>query len=189
MHDFLHDEAFTIGAVVRWGQQLIDAVRPDIAWSRPQGCHAKVMITLKEWRIGMADSSQASVEKRLRDHGVNPTPQRVEIGLLLLTRPRHMSADQILVDLRAAGSGISKATVYNTLNLFSEKGIAREVAVDPKRLVYDSTVSVHHHFFNVDTGELTDIDSESLEIKGLPELPHGTVAESVELIIRVRGKT
>ena len=136
----------------------------------------------------MVRSRQADVEKKLLDHGVNPTPQRIEIGMLLLARPRHMSADQILVCLREAGSRISKATVYNTLNLFSEKGIVREVAVDPKRLVYDSTVSVHHHFFNVDTGELTDIDSDSLEIRGLPDLPDGTVAESVELIVRVRGR-
>lgn len=131
--------------------------------------------------------SQADVEKILNDRGVKPTPQRIEIGLLLLTRPRHMSADQIINDLRAAGSQVSKATVYNTLNLFSQKGIVREVAVDPKHLVYDSTTDVHHHFFNTDTGELIDIDSDALEIKGLPELPEGTRAESVELIVRISG--
>ena len=131
--------------------------------------------------------SQASIEKTLRDHGVKPTPQRIEIGMLLLARPRHMSADQILNDLRAAGSHVSKATVYNTLNLFSRNGIVREVTIDPKHLVYDSTTSVHHHFFNVETGELIDIDSDSLEIKGLPDLPDGLQTESVELIVRVRG--
>lgn len=131
--------------------------------------------------------TQAAVEEKLRSHGVKPTPQRVEIGMLLLTRPRHMSADQILGDLRAAGSRVSKATVYNTLNLFSRQGIVREVAVDPTHLVYDSTTATHHHFFNVDTGELTDIDADALEINGLPELPDGTRAESVELIVRVRN--
>lgn len=135
----------------------------------------------------MAMKSELAVEQKLRAHGVKPTPQRIEIGMLLLTRPRHMSADQILNDLRAAGSQVSKATVYNTLNLFSRKGIVREVAVDPKHLVYDSTTDVHHHFFNVDTGELIDIDSDTLEIKGLPKLPEGTLAESVELIVRVRS--
>ena len=130
---------------------------------------------------------QAAVEERLRRHGIKPTPQRVEIGMLLLTRPRHMSAEQILGDLRAAGSRVSKATVYNTLNLFSRQGIVREVAVDPTHLVYDSTTAPHHHFFNVDTGELTDIDSDALEINGLPDLPDGTCAESVELIVRVRN--
>jgi len=133
-------------------------------------------------------NSAGIIEKTLREHGVKPTPQRIAIGTLLLTRPRHMSAERILGDLRAAGSQISKATVYNTLNLFSEKGIVREVAVDPKHIVYDSTTAVHHHFFNVDTGELIDIDADGLEIRGLPDLPAGTTAESVELIVRVRGQ-
>jgi len=131
---------------------------------------------------------QSLIEQQLRAHGIKPTPQRLEIGRLLLTRPRHMSAEQILIDLRATGSAVSKATVYNTLNLFAEKGIVREVAVDPKHLVYDSTIGPHHHFFNVDTGQLTDIDADSLEIKGLPTPPDGTEAESVELIVRVRNR-
>jgi Fur family iron response transcriptional regulator len=131
--------------------------------------------------------TQVKVEQKLRAHGVKPTPQRIEIGALLLARPRHMSADQILSALRASGSRVSKATVYNTLNLFSRQGIVREVAVDPTHLVYDSTTAAHHHFFNIDTGELTDIDSDALEINGLPDLPAGTRAESVELIVRVRN--
>jgi len=131
---------------------------------------------------------QPSIERKLREHGIKPTPQRVEIGQLLLTRPRHMSADQILHDLRATGSAVSKATVYNTLNLFAEKGIVREVAVDPKHLVYDSTTGPHHHFFNVDTGQLLDIEADALEIKGLPTPPEGTEAGSVELIVRVRNR-
>ena len=99
-----------------------------------------------------------------------------------------MSADQILNRLRDSGSRVSKATVYNTLHLFSQKGIVRELAVDPGHLVYDSTTTFHHHFFNADSGELVDIDPDGLEISGLPELPPDTQAESVELIIRVRNK-
>ena len=133
-------------------------------------------------------NSSAVVEKKLHEHGINPTPQRVEIGMLLLARPRHMSADQILTDLRATGSRVSKATVYNTLKLFSDTGMVREVAVDPTHLVYDSTTEVHHHFFNVDTGELTDIELDVFKINDLPELPHGTFTESVEVIVRVRSK-
>ncbi len=133
------------------------------------------------------ESVSQSIENQLRVHGVKPTPQRIEIGRVLLSRPCHLSADDILLALRAAGSEVSKATVYNTLNLFSEKGIVREVAVDPTHLVYDSTTSLHHHFFNEDTGELVDIDADALEIKGLPSLPEGTVTESVELIVRVRN--
>jgi Fur family iron response transcriptional regulator len=131
---------------------------------------------------------RAHVEATLRQHRVKPTPQRIEIGMLLLARPCHLSADHILQALRGEGSAVSKATVYNTLNLFSRHGIVREVAVDPSHLVYDSTTTVHHHFYNEDTGELTDIDAEEVKLHRLPRLPDGTRAESVELLIRVRRK-
>ena len=129
------------------------------------------------------------VEAKLRASGVKPTNQRIEIGMLLFASPRHMSADQIIGDLRAAGSRVSKATVYNTLNLFSEHGLAREVSVDPARQFYDSTTTPHHHFYNVDTGELTDIGLDELQFSRLPDLPAGTEAHDIEVIVRVRNRT
>jgi Fur family iron response transcriptional regulator len=130
----------------------------------------------------------AEVDAKLRAHGVKPTPQRVEVGMLLLAGPCHVSADQILQSLRRSGSRISKATVYNTLKVFSRAGIIQEVAVDPSRLVYDSTATRHHHFLNEDTGELLDIDPADIELARLPRLPEGTEASSVEVIIRVRRR-
>lgn len=132
------------------------------------------------------DSLRADVEAALRARRVQPTPQRIEVGLLLLAGPCHLSADQILQALRRSGSRISKATVYNTLKAFSRAGIVREVAVDPSRLVYDSTTTRHHHFLNEDTGELTDIDPGEVDLLRLPALPEGTRATGVELIIRIR---
>ena len=131
---------------------------------------------------------RADVEARLRAHRVQPTPQRVELGMLLLARPCHVSADQLLLTLRKAGSGISKATVYNTLNLFSRAGIIREVAVNPSRLVYDSNTAPHHHFLDEDSGELADIAPHEIKLRRLPELPAGVEASSVEVIIRVRRR-
>ncbi len=131
---------------------------------------------------------RSQVEHRLREHGVRPTPQRIEIGRLLLAEPCHLSADQLLARLRAAGSGISKATVYNTLKLFARRGIVREVAVDPVRLFYDSTTTPHHHFYNEDTGELVDIEPGELTIHGCPQPPDGTDATAMELVIRLRNR-
>ena len=133
-------------------------------------------------------SSRADVEALLRARRVQPTPQRVEVGLLLLARPCHLSADQILQTLRRAGSRVSKATVYNTLKVFSRAGIVREVAVDPSRLVYDSTTTPHHHFLDEDSGELTDIDPADLALASLPALPEGVEATGVEVLIRVRRR-
>lgn len=123
----------------------------------------------------------------LEKHGILATPQRVEVAEILLERPQHLSADQIIDRLRKADSRVSKATVYNTLNLFSDRGLVREVMVDPERKYYDSTTHPHHHFYNVDTGELTDIPDEQVRFCDLPELPEGTESESIEVLIRVRG--
>jgi Fur family iron response transcriptional regulator len=132
--------------------------------------------------------SRKDILETLRHHGVSPTAQRIEVAEVLLSRPQHLSADQILDKLKASGSRVSKATVYNSLNLFSENGLVREINVDPTRKFYDSTTHPHHHFYHVDTGELVDIDDDRVNIPDLPSLPPGTEKESVEVLIRIRNK-
>jgi Fur family iron response transcriptional regulator len=128
----------------------------------------------------------SSYDRQLKRHGISLTPQRLEVAAVILERPQHLSAEQILERLRAGGSRVSKATVYNTLKLFSERGLVRELTVDPDRKFYDSTTHSHHHFYHVETGELSDIPEEQVEILSLPPLPAGTEQESVEILIRVR---
>ena len=124
----------------------------------------------------------------LEQRGIRPTSQRIKVAEILLTSPRHLTAEQILVALREATGHVSKATVYNTLNLFLDQGLAREIHADPERCVYDSTMAPHHHFQNVDTGEMTDIRPDDLTFARLPPLPPGTEIESVDVVIRVRRK-
>ena len=132
--------------------------------------------------------SNMDVIEILKSHGVLPTPQRVEVATVLLEKPQHLSADQIIDQLRAYGSRVSKATVYNTLHLFGAKGLVKELNVDPKRRFYDSTTHPHHHFYHVDSGDLSDIEENQVRIMGLPPLPEGTEQESVEVLIRIRDK-
>ena len=131
--------------------------------------------------------SRSEIRTKFETHGILPTPQRLEVAEILLQKPQHMSADQIIEKLRAKGSNVSKATVYNSLNLFGERGLVKECLVDPERRFYDSTTSPHHHFYNADTGELSDIPSDTIEVSGLPELPLGTHMEGAELIVRIRN--
>ncbi len=126
--------------------------------------------------------------QKLKQHDVLPTSQRIEVASILLARPQHLSADQIIDKLKRRGSRVSKATVYNTLKLFSEHGIVKELSVDSSRKFYDSTTYAHHHFYHVDTGELSDIPENHVSISDLPPLPQGTEQESVEVLIRVRDK-
>ena len=136
---------------------------------------------------GSAETA-ARARQILEQHGIRPTSQRLQMAGILLTSPRHLTAEQILAALRESAGHVSKATVYNTLNLFVAQGLAREIHADPERCVYDSTMTPHHHFQNVDTGEMTDIRPEDLEFARLPPLPAGTEIESVDVVIRVRRK-
>jgi Fur family iron response transcriptional regulator len=129
---------------------------------------------------------RTEVIERLKAAGVTPTQQRVEIAAILFARDQHMSADQVLAVVNHTSPRVSKATVYNTLGLFAEKGLVREVIVDPAKVFYDSNTTNHHHFYNADTGDLMDIDPGSIKIQDLPALPEGTVAEGVDVIIRIR---
>jgi len=122
----------------------------------------------------------------LRGYGITPTHQRIEIACALFSRGEHLSADQILAIVNERTPETSKATVYNTLNLFLEKKLIREVIVDPSRVFYDPNTAPHHHFYNVDSGELMDIDAGNVCISGLPSLPTGMVTEGVDVIVRIR---
>jgi len=130
---------------------------------------------------------RSDILAKFHDHGVLPTAQRMEVANVLLTKPQHLSAEQIIERLRKENCMVSKATVYNTLNLFEELGLIKECLVDPERRFYDSTTEPHHHFYNADTGELSDIPVREVELKGLPSLPEGTELQGAELIVRVRN--
>ena len=138
--------------------------------------------------ISGTDAAADRARHILEQRGIRPTAQRLRVAEILLTAPRHLTAEQILATLRESAGHVSKATVYNTLNLFVEVGLAREIHADPERCVYDSTIAPHHHFQNVDTGEMTDIRPEDLSFASLPPLPPGTEIESVDVVIRVRRK-
>lgn len=135
----------------------------------------------------MFNQSDLSTDDLLAQYGIAPTQQRRQIAKILFARPQHLYAEQVLEQVNREGNVVSKATVYNTLGLFARKGLIREVIVDPSRVFYDSNNSPHHHFFNVDTGVLDDIDAQQLVLKNLPTLPAGTELESVDVVVRVRS--
>ena len=123
---------------------------------------------------------------KLRAHGINPTHQRIEIAHALFSRGEHLSADQVMAIVNERHSETSKATVYNTLNLFVGKKLIREVIVDPNKVFYDPNTSPHYHLFDVESGKITDIDAAAIRVSGVPSLPAGMVTEGMDIIIRVR---
>ena len=132
---------------------------------------------------------ESDVVELLTAYHVQPTSQRVDIAKVLFARDQHLSADEVLARVNIDGARVSKATVYNTLGLFARSGLVREVIVDRSRVFYDPNTRPHHHFYNVDTGTLTDVDAAQVVLHELPEPPRGTIPEGVDIIIRVRNSS
>tara|TARA_R110000782_G_scaffold57256_23_gene119470 strand:- start:757 stop:1167 length:411 start_codon:yes stop_codon:yes gene_type:complete len=130
---------------------------------------------------------QNTIKSKLLEYDINPTFQRNEIARVLLSKPQHLSADQVLSLVNENDGHVSKATVYNTLKLFVEKGLVREVVIDPARIFYDSNTSYHYHYFNEDTGELYDFESDDMILNSKSSLPENTVQSGLDIVVRVKN--
>jgi Fur family iron response transcriptional regulator len=120
--------------------------------------------------------------ERLRDAGLRPTRQRLELGRLLFDGPsRHVTAERLFDQACAAGTKVSLATVYNTLNQFRDAGLLAQVLVGDRGW-FDTNTTHHHHLFCEDTGELTDLPPGAVQ---LPTLPDGTELRGIDLVVRV----
>ena len=81
---------------------------------------------------------------------------------------------------------VSRATVYNTLKNLVDYGLLRQVTVEVSRVFYDSNISLYHHLFEIDPGELEDLEAEQFEILGMPELPPGKSVAGVDVAVRLK---
>jgi Fur family transcriptional regulator, iron response regulator len=134
----------------------------------------------------MSDSSP-DFPGRLRAVGLRPTRQRVALARVLFEGGhRHVTAESLHAEVRAAQMPVSLATVYNALNQFRDVGLLREVVVAPGRSYFDTNIGHHHHFFVESDGELHDFPSDTVAISGLPPPPKGTRLSRVDVIVRVR---
>lgn len=130
------------------------------------------------------------LKERLRDAGLRPTRQRVALGWLLFGRgDRHLSAETLFEEAQRARVPVSLATIYNTLNQFTQAGLLREIAVEGGRAYFDTNTSDHHHFF-IEGGEgLVDIPAHDIAVANLPAPPEGMEIARVEVVVRLRRKT
>ena len=124
----------------------------------------------------------------LQHFNISPTRQRIEIAEFLFQRPQPLSAEKILDGVTEAGNRVSRATVYNTMGLFTNKGVVREVLIDRERVFYDSNPDVHQHLYNVDTGELTDIYDTEVDKIVIPNLPEGLKVVDTDVVFKVASE-
>ena len=130
--------------------------------------------------------NKREVAEILRRREINPTTQRIEIAHLLMQKPQHLSAEEIRNKLNKEYEQVSQATVYNTLRLFVEKGVIRELIFSPDRIYYDSQTEPHHHFVDVDSGYIHDIPLKALPLKDVNI--KGIDAEIHEVNMIIKGR-
>ena len=134
----------------------------------------------------MTENLLDNIEERLREAGLRPTRQRLALAELLFGRgPRHVTAEQLHREARDAGLSVSLATIYNTLNQFTEAGLLRQVVTTGNHTFYDTNTAEHYHFYVEETDQLIDIPADQINLAGLPPLPEGKRMKGVDIIIRL----
>lgn len=113
----------------------------------------------------------------LRDHGINPSAQRVAVAQYVLHTEEHPSADEVWTRVRRRFPHVSRATVYNTLHLFVEKGLLRQFVLTEGRVVFDPKTDHHHHFIDEDSGTIHDVPWDAVRVSSAPQVEGFEVRE------------
>jgi Fe2+ or Zn2+ uptake regulation protein len=121
----------------------------------------------------------------LKACGIQPSAQRVAVAQYVLATHEHPSADQVFRRVKRGFPMVSRATVYNTLNLFVEKGMLRAFVLAPGKIVFDPNTGSHHHFIDEASGEIVDVPWEAVSVSRLERLKGFDVHE-YQVVMRGR---
>ena len=126
------------------------------------------------------------VARLLRERGIQPSAQRIAVAHYALATAVHPSADQVFAAVRESLPMLSRATVYNTLNLFVRKGLLRELVLAQGRVVFDPKLDRHHHFIDEASGRIYDVPWEALAVSRVERLRGFSVRE-YQVVLRGRA--
>jgi Fe2+ or Zn2+ uptake regulation protein len=105
------------------------------------------------------ENRETALAAALRERGQRSTPQRLAIARVLTDLDRHVTAERVHAEVSARMPGVSLPTVYATLDLLEELGLARRVATEGGAVVYDPRIDEHHHLVCRSCGAIADVDA------------------------------
>ena len=117
----------------------------------------------------------------LREHGIQPSQQRLRIYEALAAVRSHPAAETIYRDLVRDLPTLSRTTVFSTLDLFVRAGIAQRLAITGTELRYDADTAPHAHFYCRLCGEVSDLPLAAPP--AMPNAPEGYAFESSQFFI------
>jgi Fur family transcriptional regulator, peroxide stress response regulator len=108
-----------------------------------------------------ADHSHESRTERtaeaLQSKGFRLTPHREAVHAYLASANHHPTAEEVYLAVKAQGSRLSLATVYNALEALVEAGLASKLAFGDGSARYDIRTDQHDHIHCLGCGLLRDL--------------------------------
>jgi len=135
----------------------------------------------------MGNARNQDLIDRLERLDIRASAQRMAIAGYVLETVDHPSADEVWKRVQATFPMVSRATVYNTLQLFVEKGLLRQHVLAEGCIVFDPKVEPHHHFVDDETGAIADIPWGALRVGKVDEL-EGVDVRDYMVVVRGRRK-
>ena len=126
--------------------------------------------------------------EKLRSSGLRPTKQRLKICEILFNREKtfHFTINDLAkIVSDQLNEKISLATIYNTVHAFKNKGYLKEISINSDKSYFDTNITNHHHFFDIDTNQLIDCSDEDIETINIKKNITGKKINSVEVLIKV----
>jgi Fur family ferric uptake transcriptional regulator len=110
--------------------------------------------------------AHARLTRHMRGHGLKLTRQREIILEAFLAAPRHVPVEELLGTVRQKDGGIGHATVYRTMKLFVEAGIASERHFSDGPTQYEPQADGHEHHDHLictSCGRIVEFENEEIE--------------------------
>ena len=130
------------------------------------------------------------IVNKLRSSKLRPTKQRIRIADFLYNREKtfHFTIENLNKNLnkKSNSENISLATIYNTVDAFKKAGHLKEILTNNNTSYFDTNITSHHHFYDDQTNELTDINFKDVEVTKVPHAPKGKKIKEVEVIISLQ---
>ena len=130
------------------------------------------------------------IVNKLRSSKLRPTKQRIKIAEYLFNREKtfHFTVENLntIINKKSSLEKISLATIYNTIEAFKKARHLKEILTNNNTSYFDTNVNSHHHFYDDETNELTDINFNEIEVVKLPHAPKGKKIKEVEVIISLQ---
>ena len=127
--------------------------------------------------------------RKLRSSGLRPTKQRIKLAEYLFNKDKtfHFTVETLNKGINKKNSedNIALATIYNTVHAFKKAGHLKEILLKEGKNYFDTNTSWHHHFYDEINNELTDIESNKIELKKFPTPPKGKSIKHVNVIINI----